>query len=249
MKILKYLLNYISLFMIVLIVFTLVYFRVEIFPNNINKSIDSGITLLENQFDIDIPQYHHTDNNVEKLSVNESVEDTAEGSESLAVIDKSSDNTEISNNNVKDDEISQSIESAPIVASVPQVIEAPVINPVINDKSAVETSTSNAVVNHVDSSVITLNKARQAYWHGQIKASEDYYIELTKNDNKNPDVYGELGNIYYMQGKWKQAGDAYYEAAIRLIDQKQYAQVNYLLRVIQGLNPNVARKLQKKMLG
>ena len=56
-----------------------------------------------------------------------------------------------------------------------------------------------------------------------------------------------MGNIFYIQGKWKEAGQAYYEAAIRLMRQGQTGQVQYLDRVIHGLDKESAEKLSSQM--
>ena len=89
--------------------------------------------------------------------------------------------------------------------------------------------------------------ARQSYWMGNPIAAEKIYLKLMNIEDDNPDVYGELGNVYYTQGKWNEAGKAYYEAAIRLLDLDRNNQVDYLLRVIQGLDSDSAEKLKQKM--
>ncbi|VAW71923.1 hypothetical protein MNBD_GAMMA10-1285, partial [hydrothermal vent metagenome] len=52
------------------------------------------------------------------------------------------------------------------------------------------------------------------------------------------------GNLYYMQSKWKKAGDAYYHAALKLKEIKQLDQAYHLLRIIRGLDTDTANKLQ-----
>jgi len=94
-----------------------------------------------------------------------------------------------------------------------------------------------------------LLQARQTFWNGRPLDSEKLYLDLVNIEGGNPDVYGELGNVYYSQGKWQQAGKAYYEAAIRLLELNQTHQVNYLLRVIQGLDAESAEKLKLKISG
>ena len=98
-----------------------------------------------------------------------------------------------------------------------------------------------------------LHTARKLFWNGNVQGSEKLYLELTNLDKNDPDAYGELGNVYYTQGKWKQAGEAYYEAAIRLLEQNNNGQaidrVSYLLRVIQGLDTESADKLKNKIAG
>ena len=93
-----------------------------------------------------------------------------------------------------------------------------------------------------------LISARNAFNQGEMIESEKLYIELTKLDNDDPNNFGELGNVYYSQGKWDEAGQAYYEAAVRLITERNYNQVAYLQRVISGLNTEHAEKLAQLMM-
>lgn len=92
-----------------------------------------------------------------------------------------------------------------------------------------------------------LISARSAFNQGDMIKSETYYIQLSELDHDNANIFGELGNVYYSQGKWDEAGQAYYEAAIRLITERKYEQVNYLQRVISGLNTEYAEKLTQRM--
>lgn len=92
-----------------------------------------------------------------------------------------------------------------------------------------------------------LISARNAFNQGDMLKSESYYIQLTELDHDNADIFGELGNVYYSQGKWDAAGQAYYEAAVRLIEEGKHNQVVYLQRVISGLNTEHAEKLAQIM--
>lgn len=100
-----------------------------------------------------------------------------------------------------------------------------------------------------DNSSRIINLARQSFWNGNTEQAEKFYLDLSKYEDADPDIYGELGNVYYAQGKWKQAGEAYYEAALRLLELKNKEQASYLLRVIQGLDKDSANKLRQKMSG
>lgn len=93
-----------------------------------------------------------------------------------------------------------------------------------------------------------LISARNAFNQGKFIESERFYLELTRLDNDTPDIFGELGNVYYSQGKWEEAGQAYYDAAERLITDGNYEQVAYLQQVIKGLSPEYAGKLSQRML-
>ena len=93
-----------------------------------------------------------------------------------------------------------------------------------------------------------LISARNAFNNGKLIQSEKLYLELTQMEQDNPDAFGELGNVYYSQGKWDEAGQAYYEAAVRLISKGKRNQVVYLQRVITGLNTEHAEKLSRLMM-
>ena len=92
-----------------------------------------------------------------------------------------------------------------------------------------------------------LLQARQAYWKNNMDESEKYYRSLAALEPQDPNVYGELGNVYYAQGKWQQAAESYYEAALRLLETGKKDQVNYLHRVIKGLDTDSAEKLAQKL--
>ncbi|MBI1424677.1 MAG: tetratricopeptide repeat protein [Gammaproteobacteria bacterium] len=96
-------------------------------------------------------------------------------------------------------------------------------------------------------SVSALDQAREHYSQGDIEGAIERYQQLTQPDEANPNVFGELGNIYYAQGKWQEAGMAYYEAATRLLKLGDIAQVQYLYRVIQGLDQDSADKLRQQL--
>lgn len=122
---------------------------------------------------------------------------------------------------------------------------------------SVDTEEKAAVASSMTSEIPEIKQvlmmARQSFWSGNMYDSERLYLDLIKINDSEPDVYGELGNVYYSQGKWKQAGKAYFEAAIRILALKQDDQsrnrVSYLLRVIQGLDAESAEKLKNKISG
>lgn len=99
-----------------------------------------------------------------------------------------------------------------------------------------------------DEATDSLGQARGDFADGNVEEAIDRYQALAKLDPANPNVFGELGNVYYSQGKWKDAGKAYYEAAIRLLQLGDIAQVEYLYRVIQGLDEDSAAKLKQRLV-
>ncbi len=92
-----------------------------------------------------------------------------------------------------------------------------------------------------------LRAARLAFQQGKLNVAIKKYNDLVKLENDEADFYGELGNVYYAMGQWDKAGIVYYEAAIRLIEERHLDQVAYLHRVIQGLDLERADKLAKKL--
>ena len=91
-------------------------------------------------------------------------------------------------------------------------------------------------------------QARAAYGRGDMAGALKHYLALSEQEADNPDVFGELGNVYYARGNFPEAGQAYYEAAIRLLELGQMGQVDYLVRVIEGLSPDNAAKLKQRLI-
>lgn len=92
-----------------------------------------------------------------------------------------------------------------------------------------------------------VSMARQAYWQGQYKQSEDYYKQAIAAEPGNPDTYGELGNVYYAQGEWDESGESLYQSAIRLLDQNRADKAYNLLSIIQGLKHNRGAELESRL--
>jgi len=94
---------------------------------------------------------------------------------------------------------------------------------------------------------ILLDRARRAYWAGDLPAAAAAYEALLDRDPAEADVWGELGNVYYAMGRWQDAGLAYYEAARRLIDRGDTRQLGYLLRIIDSLAPDKGAELRARL--
>lgn len=106
---------------------------------------------------------------------------------------------------------------------------------------------SEPMLTTVDQYIGVLLDAREAYWQGNYPAAADKYQEAVKIMPDNPDAYGELGNLYYSQGQWEHAGDAYYQAAVHLLASGDIGHAVQLNNVIQGLAPERAQELQKRI--
>ena len=125
-----------------------------------------------------------------------------------------------------------------VASAEPETTTQPEQAAVSSDKQAV-----------VKSHAQLINEARMAFQAGNPDQAVSLYQELAELNPDDPNVYGELGNVYYAQGKWKQAGQAYYEAATRLLQHGQTGQVHYLYMVIQGLDQESAEKLRGQIGG
>jgi hypothetical protein len=90
-----------------------------------------------------------------------------------------------------------------------------------------------------------LAAAREAFWLHEYDDAEKNYRALTELEPDNPDGYGELGNMYFAQGRWDDAAAAYYEAGTRLVKEGQLASARELVKVIRGLNGKQADELDK----
>jgi tetratricopeptide (TPR) repeat protein len=92
-----------------------------------------------------------------------------------------------------------------------------------------------------------LQAARQAFWQRDVATAEKQYRDLLDSGDASADTWGELGNVYYAQGKWQQAATAYAEAALRLIDKKQLGQAMHLHRLVMSLDGEQARRIDEKL--
>jgi tetratricopeptide (TPR) repeat protein len=92
-----------------------------------------------------------------------------------------------------------------------------------------------------------LAAAREAFWKRDYARAETSYRELIALEPDNPDGYGELGNMYFAQGKWEQAAEAYYDAGTRLVVQNRIQQAEVLVQVIRGLNGDQADALAEQI--
>jgi hypothetical protein len=88
-----------------------------------------------------------------------------------------------------------------------------------------------------------LAAAREAFWLHNYDDAEKSYLALTELEPQNPDGFGELGNMYFSQGRWEEAAAAYYEAGTRLISEGRLDPARELVIVIRGLNGQQADEL------
>lgn len=145
------------------------------------------------------------------------------------------------------------VPAAPIVPdekTVAVVNNPEVLKPAENEKIMPVTASSEespATDKDAAGSHELLRAARNAFNNGELDTAIARYNELIELENDEADFYGELGNVHYAMGNWNMAGVAYYEAATRLIETGNLAQVSYLQRVLQGLDAERAEQLYKQL--
>lgn len=282
MKLLMFLMKPLKFIVLMLFFLALIYYRPVIFHSNVNQYINSAQSYLEDIFDISIPVHMVAADQVEAVvqhecelpvanAVNEvpaastgnehkqaaSAEAVDNADDSVAIIEVLAETLDVINEKV--DMLFAERKQAIAMASTSTVNESSVapaagdrVNDYLADRNQENTGISPAGSASFDTKQV-LQMARQLFWSGDVQSSERLYLDLVNMDDSDADAYGELGNVYYAQGKWKQAGEAYYEAAVRLLALEQDGQksnrISYLLRVIQGLDAESAEKLRNKISG
>ena len=246
----------------------LIYFRSIIFQPHINQYINAGLSLIEDVAEISIPS-HQAPVKIEPATEIKVVVKEDCPNDQLSVADSKQEEINISKDEVVTAAIDVPAEDVPVAISkenesvaVPAVAAQPVAEPASSDSEKLieaEVKSNNVELPDSRASEVSTDKsdmlvmARQAFWSRNFQNSEKRYLDIIGLDGSDADIYGELGNVYYSQGKWQQAGKAYYEAAIRLLASNSGDQnserVSYLLRVIQGLDTDSAEKLRNKISG
>ncbi len=87
------------------------------------------------------------------------------------------------------------------------------------------------------------NRGRQAFWEGNYEQAVESYRSLLEEDDKNPDAWGELGNIYYAKKDWVRAVRAFGRAAAALIEVNRVDEAKKIIQVIRTIDPALADQL------
>lgn len=87
--------------------------------------------------------------------------------------------------------------------------------------------------------------ARKSFYQRKYELSEKSYHDVIDNTTDNFDAYGELGNVYFNQGKNEKAAQAYFEAASILVRMGEARRAQSLMGLLRHLDKNRADDLQK----
>jgi len=90
-------------------------------------------------------------------------------------------------------------------------------------------------------------EARKSFYKHEYVQSEQLYKRVIAATRNNYDAYGELGNVYFYQGKNDKAADVYMKAALILIDSGQRNRARSLLGLMHHLNKDKAKLLEQKL--
>jgi hypothetical protein len=143
-------------------------------------------------------------------------------------------------------ELEPAVEAVPAPEAEPAEPEAAAIAPEIAPPPTVESGSADAEIAAMRPYQL-LAKAREAFWLRDYEVAEKHYQVLTQREPDNPDGFGELGNMYFSQGRWEEAAAAYYEAGIRLISEGLLTHAGQMVEIIRGLNGTQADDLEKQI--
>ena len=87
--------------------------------------------------------------------------------------------------------------------------------------------------------------ARKSFYQRNYQLSEQNYRNVIDSTEDNFDAYGELGNVYFNQGKKQQAATAYFEAATILVRKGQLNRARSMVGLLNHLDKTKASELQQ----
>jgi len=230
------------------ILLAIIYYRAFLFTSDFNLPVDAVIDDTSKSLNLEIPSHKLSDG--EKSLYNTLFDDdipanNTQFSEHTEIeADINSNNASIATETQSEDSSEHDLDLNEIVLAVKNTVDEALEVFKSENKHDINIPSSD------QETVLTNNellfKARLAYWNRDLKTAEETYLKLTEITD-DPNAYGELGNLYYIQSKWKKASDAYYHAAVKLNSIQNIDQALHLLRIIRGLDSETANKLQSEL--
>lgn len=89
--------------------------------------------------------------------------------------------------------------------------------------------------------------ARTAFWQRDLAKAEKLYKELLEGSDE-ADAAGELGNIYVQQRRYDEAGEMYFEAAMRHLNGENPMQAMMVVGPLSRLAPEKANEVRQKIM-
>jgi tetratricopeptide (TPR) repeat protein len=89
--------------------------------------------------------------------------------------------------------------------------------------------------------VSNVERARAALFEGNLDVAKAAYQAELANSN-DPDLHGELGNVYFAQQNWQAAAAEYAAAVEGLSVQNRFLQAQYVLGFLMQINPEMGQQ-------
>ncbi len=116
-------------------------------------------------------------------------------------------------------------------------------------EEVVETSAAPVASSVTDDQNRTLLiEARNAFWARDLDKAIETYNSLASSQPDNPDLWGELGNVYMAANKPEGAVEAYARAAEILIEKGNLQQIGKLIQIIGRFDQDKARALHEQAM-
>ena len=142
----------------------------------------------------------------------------------------------------------QPVQMAALKTDTKESYISPEIEKQLNDEIKKQMGEQDKVVNESQQSNTVRENwitARKSFYQRNYELSEQKYQQVIDNTEDNFDAYGELGNVYFNQGKKTQAASAYFEAAAILVRKGQLRRAGSLMGLLRHLDEPKANELQQ----
>jgi tetratricopeptide (TPR) repeat protein len=192
--------------------------------------------------------YSHNNNRVEQNSVAPAVEEPQPLAETADMADAQPVQSSVDSANLTQEQIvanstQQDTQNEVAVNETREVFVSPDIEKQLNQVDDTGKIVSEAQQGNVVRE--TWITARKAFYQRNYELSEQSYQKVIDSTEDNFDAYGELGNVYFNQGKNKQAAAVYFEAAAILVRKGQANRARSLMGLLRHLDKSKADELQK----
>ena len=103
----------------------------------------------------------------------------------------------------------------------------------------------------IESEVIELDglliEARGAFWDKRFDQAIQSYQALLQQQPTNPDLFGELGNVYYAMNDYQRAAEHYFEAASLLIQSGEVSRARQLIAPVTAMDRELGERLSSRL--
>ena len=172
----------------------------------------------------------------DESSLQESPQDNSDPADTVRLTESQGTNT-----------LNQSQSVAPVAEKKDSAIKEMFVSPEIERQLEKVNDQGKVVDDSQSRDAVTASwiLARKSFYQRNYQLSEQSYQNVIDRTEDNFDAYGELGNVYFNQGKKQQAATAYFEAAAILVRKGQIGRARSLVGLLNLLNKDKAIELQK----